>query len=503
MGLKDDARSGYAQRKLTDPLALAQIRQHHAEQRALGLADELADTRTALLETRRASVAEPLTYRRGGEHSFFLDVARARRRSIRAARDRLARHEREMEAELPKRQQARARAAQAAYEAAFYSTPEDRRAMDAMLAAGASPFETRAMTRTDGQGGYLTPPVYLMDEYVPFTRAGAPFASRWHDLPLPPSTSEINVPRLALGTATGPQADASAAASRDITDSLVSAPVRTVAGIADVSLQWLEQGGGLTAGRGVDEMIYADLTADIAQNTDGQALLGTGTGSQILGVWPGGSIAAASGIVQADTTATVWTAAAGTASLHVNAAQTVSLARRIRNRPDGWAWYWHPWAWSLYTAQVDLQDRPLVNCQCGDLPAGVLGYYQNLPVIGDANIPTTFGGTQAPQMGAITNGQYAALTGTGTGASYTPLLLARADDLYMFAGEIRLQLLTELLSGSGQARFQAVQYLAATPNRYVAAAAVGSSVSAGGDVAHATLTSQHAGSLLILSGSGY
>ena len=52
-------------------------------------------------------------------------------------------------------------------------------------------------------------------------------------------------------------------------------------------------------------------------------------------------------------------------------------------------------------------------------------------------------------------------------------------------------------------RFQAFQYLVAMPNRFVAAAAVGSTVSAGGDVAHATLTSQHSGSLLILSGSGY
>jgi hypothetical protein len=41
------------------------------------------------------------------------------------------------------------------------------------------------------------------------------------------------------------------------------------------------------------------------------------------------------------------------------------------------------------------------------------------------------------------------------------------------------------------------------PNRYVAAAATGSNVSAGGDVAHATLTWQESNSLLILSGSGY
>jgi hypothetical protein len=325
-------------------------------------------------------------------------------------------------------------------------------------------------------------------------------------MPLPPRTSEVNVPRLALGTGTGPQNNLAPVVSRDISDSLVSTLVRQVAGNADVSYQWLEQGGG-SAGHGVDEMIYADLTADIAQNIDGQALLGSNASGQILGVWPAGAIAAANGIVQADTntaSSQTWTVASAGNSLHVNAAQLVSLARRIRNRGDGWAWYWHPWVWSLYTAQTDSQGRPLVNDQCGDLPDGVAGYYQNIPVRLDANIPTTFGGaTSAPYIGPLTDGQYAAYPGTGSGNSYTPLLLARCADLFMFTGEIRLQLLQQVLSGAGMARFQADQYLAAMPNRYVAAAAVGSSVSAGGDVAHGTLTWQETESLLILSGSGY
>ena len=133
----------------------------------------------------------------------------------------------------------------------------------------------------------------------------------------------------------------------------------------------------------------------------------------------------------------------------------------------------------------------------------MLGYYQNIPVYGDNNIPTTFGGTIPPMMGKITNGQYAANAGAGSGNSYTPLLLARCADLFLFQGDLKLQILNQVLSGAGMVRFQAFQYLAAMPNRFVAGAASGSSVSAGGDVAHATLTSQHSGSLLILSGSGY
>jgi hypothetical protein len=509
MDPKDRARTGYSQRqaqKLTDPLALMRAREYHAGQRALALQDELLDTRQALLQAR-AQVREPLTYRSGGEHSFFYDLARARRYSDKSAQARLDQHRREMDVEMPRRAEARARVAATQYEAAFAADRAGYEALSRMTSAGISPFEQRAMTRTDGQGGYLAPPIYLLDRYVPFARAGAPFASMWETLDLPLKIGEVNVPRLTLGAAVGPQSDAGPVSSRDIQDSLVTAPVRTVAGIADVSRQWVEQGsGGL--GYGVDDVMFADLTADLATNIDGQALLGAGSGQQLLGVWPGGAIAAANGIVVADSnnaTGQTWTVASTGTTLHTYAAQSVSLLRRLRAAADKLAWYWHPWTWSLYTAQTDSQGRPLVNDQdLSDLPAGAVGYYQNIPVYADANIPTTFGGSiTAPNVGPITNGQYAAVPGTGTGASYTPLLLARPSDLFMFSGEIRLQILDQLLSGTGQVRFQAHQYIATMPNRYVAAAATGSNVSAGGDVAHATFTWQQANSLLILSGSGY
>lgn len=509
MDPKDQARTGYSQRqaqKLTDPLGLAHIRQHAAEQRAIGLQDELNDTRQALLQAR-AQVREPLTYREGGQHSFFYDLARSQRLSDKAARARLDQHGREMDVEMPRRAEARARAATAQYEAAFAADRAGYEALGRMTSAGINPFERRAMTRTDGQGGYLAPPVYLVDRYVPYAREGAPFASMWTTIDLPLQVSEVNIPRLTVGAATGPQSDAGPAPTRDFQDSLVTAPVRTIAGIADCSRQWLEQGGG-SHGYGVDDVLFADLTADLAQNVDGQALLGSGTGQQLLGVWPGGAIAAANGIIVADSnnaSGQTWTVASAGTTVHVYAAQAVSLLRRLRARADKLAWYWHPWTWSLYASQVDSQGRPLVNDQdLSGLPAGAVGYYQNIPVYCDANIPTTFGGSvTAPYMGAITNGQYAAIPGSGTGASYTPLLLARPSDLFIFSGEIQMQILSQVLAGNAQVRFQAVQYHAAMPNRFVAAAATGSNVSAGGDVAHATLTWQQANSLLILSGSGY
>jgi Phage capsid family len=482
------------------------------------LADSAKDLESALSaatvalnrsqQRAQATVTEPLTYHEHSEHSFFYDAARDRlgRGDKDGARARLQRHRQEMDVELPKRAEARARAAQIAYEAMFAADAAGQETLSRMRAAGVNPFERRAMSRTDTQGGFLSPPIYLVDQFVQYAREASPFATSWTQMDLPAQTSEINVPRMALGAAVGPQGDTQAAPTRDITDSLVSAPVKTIAGVADAALQWLEQGQG-SGGYGVDRVIWADLTADLATNVDGQCLLGSGTGNQLLGVWPAGAIAAANGIIVADTSNTAsqtWTVNSSGTTLHVYAAQLVSLLRRLRARSDGLAWIWHPWVWSLYTAQVDSQARPLINDQsAGTLPDGVLGYYQNIPVIGDNNIPTTFGGTVSPAMATITAGQYAANAGTGTGASYTPLLLARPDDLFLFQGDLKLQILNQVLSGAGMVRFQAFQYLAAMPNRYVAGAAVGSNVSAGGDVAHATLTWQETNSLLILSGSGY
>jgi hypothetical protein len=77
------------------------------------LEDENVQARLAALETRsaqaRITVSEPLTHRKAGPHSFFLDVARERRRPTAEVMQRLARHAREMDVELPKRQQMWAR----------------------------------------------------------------------------------------------------------------------------------------------------------------------------------------------------------------------------------------------------------------------------------------------------------------------------------------------------------------------------------------------------------
>ena len=83
----DRARAGYSQRKLTDPTALAIIRQREAEQRALAAMDVAADAQRAL--RARAKVTEPRVYGPGSPHSWFVDLYKAERGQIRESLQRL------------------------------------------------------------------------------------------------------------------------------------------------------------------------------------------------------------------------------------------------------------------------------------------------------------------------------------------------------------------------------------------------------------------------------
>ncbi|WP_395659144.1 hypothetical protein [Nocardioides sp.] len=114
--------------------------------------------------------------------------------------------------------------------------PDEFRATGERRAAGT---ETRTNpNRTDGQGGYFVPPLWLVDEYVDLLRNGRATADRCTVRPLPPGTDSINLPKVATGTATGVQtADAGSVSSTDLTDTSVTAPVRTIAGQQDVAIQ--------------------------------------------------------------------------------------------------------------------------------------------------------------------------------------------------------------------------------------------------------------------------
>jgi hypothetical protein len=475
-------------------------------------ADELERNAAEHPLSARARVQEPRTYTPHAKHSFFVDLLRSKYASDQEAKERLARHDTECLEDSQARRSAYLDAATQRLEATFGGDTLDR-----MSRAGVRPFESRAINRTDGQGGYFTPPVWLVDEYVPPARAGTEFSSMWTRLPLPPGTAELNLPVMSTGTGTGPQgADGAPVPSRDVADTFVNAAVRTIAGQLDASAQWYEQGSGALPA-GLDSIIFADLEADAALQLEGECLVGADASGQLRGIWPGGAIGIATAVqmINVNNNATqTWVANGGSGTtLDADLGRLVSGVTRARGkRPT--CLISHPWVWEMLTGTVDGSGRPLGSYQPaalgnGDAPdMGILGYWRNgLPWIGSASAPTTFGGSVLPQMAPVTGTQFAAQAGAGAAALYSPILAARPADMYMWQGTPQIRLLREPLAGTMGIRFQLVRYAALIPNRYQALSSGtlpnSSGWSAGAATAYGTLTQTTANGILQIAAQNF
>lgn len=394
---------------------------------------ELDRREAAAAEAAKASghgitVREPLTYRKGGEHSYFLDLARAtfNRGDADGARDRLVRHAREMDVEMPRR----------------VAIAEERAATEGkMLSPEISPFEKRVNpNRTDGQGGYFVPPLWLIDEYIPLLRAGRVFADQVRQLALPGGTDSINLPKVATGAATNVQtADNAAVTSVDITDTSVSAPVRTIAGQQDIALQLLEQSPiGLD-----DQVIFPDLIADYNRRVDLQTLNGTGASGQMTGI---DSLSGGNAVTYTDATPTG-------PKLYTPLAQVMSLIASTRFEPPT-AIFMHPRRWFWLAAALDSQNRPLV------VPAG--GAFNQLAVMDGTNVQGPVG--QVLGVPIFLDANIGVSYGAGTNEDR--IYAVRTPDLYLWEGNLRARTLQEVLSGTLQVRLQIYNYVAFMPNRY-------------------------------------
>lgn len=381
-------------------------------------------------------LSEPKVYGNGSGHSYFLDLARRDLNrgdgdgGVDAALGRLKRHAAELEVELPKREQRRTERAEAEMRGAFGET---------------SAFERRTNpNRTDGQGGYFVPPLWLVDQYVALQRAGRVIANSVRNLTLPGGTDSINVPKVNTGTAVAAQtADAASVQSTDMTDTTISAPVRTLAGQQDIAIQLLDQ-----SPISFDEVIFQDLMADYNQKLDVQVIRGTGLNGQVTGFTGVSGIVA---VTYTDATPTV-------PELYPNLPAVLSQMTTARFLPPT-AWFMHPRRWYWMLSALDSSNRPLVvptdagpfnadALQLGVDAEGPVGRLLGLPVLLDPNITT------------------AATGGAQTGGNQDEIYALRTPDLYLWEGTMRTRTLTEVLSGTLQVRLQIYNYMAFLGSRY-------------------------------------
>lgn len=302
--------------------------------------------------------------------------------------------------------------------------------------------EVRALNRTDGTGGYLVPPVWLMDRFIELARAGRAYANLVPSEPLPPGTDSINIPKISTGTSTAVQtADNATIQETDLADTSVSCGVKTIAGAQALSIQALEQ-----SPLNFDEIIFRDLAGDYATKLDVQVISGSNSGNQVKGVRN------ATGIITVTATDTgsqllkVKTAYAKIA----DAIQQIHTSRFMA--PE--VIVMHPRRWAAFQSVFAGDDRPFVagsgaaslpqiGIFSGVVAQQVVGQLHGLPVVTDPNLPTTL----------------------GAGTNEDVIHVLRASDLLLFESGIRTRTLEQTRADNLTVLLQVYGFLAFTAER--------------------------------------
>jgi HK97 family phage major capsid protein len=365
------------------------------EARTAAVSESRADAGVKVFGSAKVG-REPLTYEERGEFSFVKDMIRAHTRNDSDAWGRLNRHNDEASVEL------------------------------------------RAINTTDTSGGDLVPPIYLINEYAEFARAARVTADLLTTLPLPAGTDSVNIPQITTGTRTGIQAGNNTSTTapttnRDMVTATVTAPVRTITGYEEVSIQLVEQSP--LAG-GLDRLIMGDLMADYALQVN-TAVVGAndGTSNTINGLtnvagvsvtWTESSPSAANGLV----------------------AMAKAISGIVNNRfksPE--AIVLHPRHWYWLVSSVDGSSRPIVVptangpmnaagvVDTAGASAGYAGNIYGIPVYLDATLPLV---STTQQI----------------------ILAGRFSDSYLFESGIKSRVLTDVLSANLTVRFQVYGYAA-------------------------------------------
>lgn len=337
-------------------------------------------------------------YREGGRHSFFADMVR--KDEDPSALDRLQRHA---------RSQAEKR----------HAAPEG--------------VEFRVNPNADftGEGAEFAPPLWLIDKFASASRAGRTLADLIGSQPLPRGVSSVNVPRMTTAFVEGVSNDLSAQPSGDLVTTAVTSTVQTLSGMADVSMQLLEQSPS-----GFDTYAYIDLNRAYNRALESQLLTGTGTAGQLLGLLNVTGTTSVSGS-SATTIATLWPllgqAAAGVGNNRLLPPEACLMAPR--------RWFW-------VASSIDNSNRPVASptpfphvgelgMAGGALPMGaVLG----LPVWADGAIPA--------------------------GSSADTAVFCRPSDMFLFESEPFYITASNPLSGTLQARLSLHRHVAFLPHRY-------------------------------------
>jgi len=212
--------------------------------------------------------SEPMTYSPHSRHSYLLDMATIAISGRGAgagdgapeARERMGQHLKELSIE------------------ARSNKAVGRLLTESKFGNGTTELRVNPNT-TAGTGGEFVPPLCLSPNTSP-TPPDEDLRQPNRELPATSWYRRDQRSEITTGSQTAIQtANAAAVSSTDIVTTTVAAPVNTIAGQEDISLQLLEQ-----SPIAMDGVVFQDLAADYDQRLDLQVIAGSGSNGQHLGV---------------------------------------------------------------------------------------------------------------------------------------------------------------------------------------------------------------------------
>jgi hypothetical protein len=382
------------------------------------------------------------------------------------------RHRDEMNHILPQREQERRRAAESGIEDSEREFRHSFPGLNGTLEE--SPFEQRVNpSRAPGQGGEFVPPLWLVEnDFIKQLRAGRVIAPQMRNLPVPPGTDTIKLPKVKVGTEVAPQlADNAGVASRDIQSTFVEAAVKTLDGQEDVAIQLIEQ----SPGQVFDRVTQEDLLADYNLKFDREVSFGSGenyttlNAGTIKGLFPTANWAAGHRESSSSITGQVLIASMGANLAHIYKERFSATNVHHFLNPAFGAFL----ASSTDAASeagrmfINASDFPNFNVAAEMAPETVAeGFLATTPlgpnIFQTANIPPIL--PQAASTEAASTIEKAANKGatemiTSGSELFSYLLTAKCDDVWVFESELRTRVLPEVLSGTLQIRFQVYNYI--------------------------------------------
>lgn len=326
-----------------------------------------------------------------------------------------------------------------------------RQRLEANTRGTIAEMQARAINTTDGTGGDFAPPLWQVDEFVALARGGCVAANLATSKPLPGGTDQVNLPKIATGTATAEQTTQNTALQNtDATTGTALGQVTTVGGIQILAQQLLDQ-----SPINMDEVILQDLAADYAVKLDTLFIAANSAGKRGLL-----NIPSEVAVTYTDASPAVL----GSGKLWgkiADAIQQVHTSRFIA--PTAILMAPRRWAWFL--AAADTTGRPVVapgnilpqvlNMNgIGSLEAvasvGLVGTLQGLPVYVDPNIPTNL----------------------GAGTNEDRIIIAKWDDLYLYESTPRAEVFRETKADQASVLVRFYNYAAILTERFPKAVAV-------------------------------